>query len=600
MLFSSTFLDGIRHTVPLADVISPFVTWDRRKSARSSGYHWACCPFHNEKTPSFRVDSQKGYYYCFGCKASGDIFSFLQEKEGLSFPEVVERLAVLGGISMPISESQVKSFEPNYKHLLSVMTLATRYFEEQLRDRRGAKAQKYLTDLRGVSFSAIEQFRLGYAPDGYAGLKDYLTSCGVPIRDMIDAGLVVTRDTSSSYDYFRDRVMFPITDLQERVVAFGGRALSSDAKAKYLNSPETPLFRKGRLLYHAAPARRGARRAGSLIVVEGYMDVIALVQAGIDSVVSPLGTALTREQLSCLWSMSDEPVMCFDGDPAGEKAAHRVMDLALPFLIPGKSLRFALLSCGQDPYDLVQEKGENGVKEAVLNAVPLVDMLWNREFGLTNPSTPERRALFVRHLRDLTQTIKDTEVRQLYKAEFETRRESERAASPLAPRLWTGASGRHFSSSLRVVPKKEALDSLAREGVFIMIALNYPGILCEEIEIFGRLELTIQRLNDLLCAILDLAVMEKVTNSEVLWDRLELKGFGKLLQRVDRVVRQVPYRFALSGCERDEVVRGLKDTLSLHRRFILNQEVQAAQEAGDVDRLVHLKKEVFREEEKVT
>src|SRR5207302_323168 len=314
------------------------------------------------------------------------------ETEGVGFTEAVERLAAMAGLPLPAATPDAARHEQRRKTLYDVMELAAKFFAGTLASRVGAKARGYLGD-RAISPSTQLQFRLGYAPSERFALKEHLGAQGISADDMIEAGLLVSgEDIPVPYDRFRDRVMFPISDLRGRVIAFGGRALEKDAQAKYLNSPETPLFHKGGTLYNIAAARKAAHEGAQIVVVEGYIDVIAMVTAGYEAAVAPLGTALTEDQLALLWKMADEPLLCFDGDSAGRRAAYRAVDLALPHIRPGKTVKFALLPEGQDPDDLVRSGGREAISEVIGAARPLADMLWQRETESGSFDTPERRA----------------------------------------------------------------------------------------------------------------------------------------------------------------------------------------------------------------
>jgi len=285
---------------------------------------------------------------------------------------------------LPARDAEADKRDQERASLTDVMKLATAYFLEKLQAPEGAKARAYLRG-RGLTAQTQNAFQLGYAPESRSGLKEFLAGKGVQ-KDQIEAcGLVVFGDDIPvSYDRFRDRIMFPIEDSRGRVIAFGGRAMSADAPAKYLNSPETELFHKGQILYNFAKARKSVQDKGTVIAVEGYMDVIALAQAGITHAVAPLGTALTENQLELLWRMAGEPVMCFDGDQAGIRAALRSADLALPLIKPGKSLRFAMLPDGKDPDDLVKSGGPEAFQAVLAEARPLIDMIWSRETSAGN------------------------------------------------------------------------------------------------------------------------------------------------------------------------------------------------------------------------
>ena len=373
MRFPPSFLDEIRDRVPISAVVGARVSWDKRKTNASRGDYWACCPFHGEKSPSFHCEDRKGRYHCFGCGVSGDHFKFLTELDGMSFPEAVEKIADMAGVPMPAHDEQAERREKERASLTDVMEMATQFFQEQLQSAAGAKARSYLRE-RGLTPATQQAFRLGYAPESRNALKEFLAGKGVPKADIEACGLVRHGDDIPvSYDWFRDRIMYPIPDSRGRIIAFGGRALAPDALAKYMNSPDTELFHKGNVLYNYVRARKAQQKDGTVIAVEGYMDVIALAQAGFENAVAPLGTALTENQLELLWRMTGEPVLCFDGDKAGLKAAWRAADMALPMIQAGRTVRFALLPEGKDPDDLVRDAGPDAFRQVLAEARPLAD-----------------------------------------------------------------------------------------------------------------------------------------------------------------------------------------------------------------------------------
>ncbi|MGA7069476.1 MAG: DNA primase, partial [Pseudolabrys sp.] len=387
MRFTPQFLDELKARLPVSEVVGR-----RVKLVRSGREFKGLSPFNKEKTPSFFVNDQKQAWFDFSSGKNGSIFDFVMQSEGVSFSEAVERLAQMAGMPLPKISREDEARSERRKTLHDVMELAAKFFQDTLASRTGAKARGYLAD-RGLDPATQLKFRLGYAAGERFALKEHLGSHGIPVEDMVEAGLLISGDDIPvPFDRFRDRVMFPITDLRGRVIAFGGRALEKDAQAKYLNSPETPLFHKGATLYNIAAARQAAHEGAPLIAVEGYVDVIAMVTAGFTATVAPLGTALTEDQLTLLWKMADEPVLCFDGDGAGLRAAYRAVDLAMPRIKPGKSLRFALLPQGQDPDDLVRSGGREAVSEVITAARPLADILWARETEGHSFDTPERRA----------------------------------------------------------------------------------------------------------------------------------------------------------------------------------------------------------------
>src|SRR5882757_5215013 len=360
MRISPEFLEDLKSRLPVSEVVG------RRVKLKKAGREWkGLSPFNKEKTPSFFVNDQKQAWFDFSSQKNGNIFDFLMQTEGVSFPEAVERLASMAGVALPRFTPEAEAREERRKTLHDVVEIAAKFFEATLQSRGGAKARGYLAD-RAIEPATQVKFRIGYAPPERFALKEHLGAQGISTDDMIEAGLLVSGENIPvPADRFRDRVMFPITDLRGRVIAFGGRALEKDVPAKYLNSPETPLFHKGSNLYNLASARLAAHDGAALVVVEGYVDVIAMVAAGYPATVAPLGTALTEDQLALLWKMTDEPVLCFDGDGAGRRAAYRALDLALPHVKPGKTVAFALLPEGQDPDDLVRSGGREAVAEVI-------------------------------------------------------------------------------------------------------------------------------------------------------------------------------------------------------------------------------------------
>src|SRR5580704_17746295 len=416
MRFPPQFLDELRTRLPVSEVVG------RRVKLKRAGREWkGLSPFNQEKTPSFTVNDQKGFFHDFSSDKHGDIFGFVMETEGLTFPEAVERLAGLAGVPMPTMSEAAEAQEVRRRTLHDVVELAAKFFESTLAARTGAKARGYLAD-RGIEPATQLKFRIGYAPPERFPLKEHLGAQGISVEDMIEAGHVISGDDIPiAYDRFRDRVMFPISDLRGRVVAFGGRALDKDAPAKYLNSPETPLFHKGAMLYNGASARQAAHDGAQVIAVEGYVDVIAMVTAGFHATVAPLGTALTEDQLALLWKLADEPVLCFDGDAAGRRAAYRAVDLALPKLAPGKSLLFASLPEGQDPDDLARSGGPSAIAEVLAAARPLAEVLWTRETETGRFDTPERRAGLEMRINEVTAAIAHDAVRRYYRQDLAER-----------------------------------------------------------------------------------------------------------------------------------------------------------------------------------
>lgn len=416
------FLDELRNRVPISRIVGRKVTWDLRRSNQAKGDWWAPCPFHGEKTASFHVDDQKGFYYCFGCHAKGDALSFLREAEGMGFMEAVAVMASEAGLPMPERSPREQAQTDRRSQLVEVMDRALRWFRLQLQSGAGGAARDYLTR-RGLDGAALDRFEIGFAPDLRQGLLRHLTEAGVPERLVVEAGLAARPDDGGApYDRFRGRIIFPIRDARGRCISFGGRAMDPNARAKYLNGPETALFDKGRNLYNLGPARAAVAKGQPLVVAEGYMDVIALVLAGFEGAVAPLGTAITEDQLRLMWRVSPEPVITLDGDAAGQRAAMRLVDMALPLAGPGQALRFAVMPGGQDPDDLIRAGGAGAMRAVLDQAQPLVELLWRRETEGRVFDSPERRAALDRALADAVAQIPDPATREHYSRELKNRR----------------------------------------------------------------------------------------------------------------------------------------------------------------------------------
>ncbi len=422
MSLPAGFLDELRGRLSLAQVVGRKVVWDRRKSNPGKGDMWAPCPFHQEKSASFHVDDRKGYYYCFGCHAKGDAISFVRETENVGFTEAIEILAREAGMQVPARDPQSQQRADRRTQLSDVMEQVVQFYRLQLKTQSGEGARAYLQK-RGLSPAAWDRWDLGYAPR--AGLFHHLRDKGVALDLMVDSGMVVVPDDGREpFDRFRDRIIFPIRDARGRAISLGGRAMDPAAPAKYLNGPETPLFDKGRNLFNMGPAREAAGKGKPLIVAEGYMDVIALSEAGFGAAVAPLGTAVTADQLALMWRITDEPLIALDGDTAGMRAAMRVVDLALPLLVAGKGLRFALLPEGQDPDDLIKARGAPAMQAVIDAAMPMVRLMWQRETEGKVIDSPERRAALDKQLRALIMTITDASIRKHYGDEVNRLRQS--------------------------------------------------------------------------------------------------------------------------------------------------------------------------------
>lgn len=593
--FSPQLLDAIRDRLALSDVVGRRVTYDKRKSQPQKGDFWACCPFHNEKTPSFHVDDRKAIYHCFGCGASGDHFRFLTEKEGLSFPEAVERLADEAGVELPKADPRAIEQEQKRASLYDVMALAQQFFIEQLQGSEGATARGYLQQ-RGLRLETQRRFGIGYAPRERAALKQYLAARGIAHEQMVEAGLLVAGDDIPvSYDKFRDRIMFPILDLRERVIAFGGRAMSPDNPAKYMNSPETPLFSKRRILYNAANARKAAHERGRIIVVEGYMDVIALSQVGIHEAVAPLGTALTDEQLQLLWKMADEPILCFDGDEAGLRAASRSVDVALPLLQAGKSQSFAFLPKGMDPDDLVRESGRDGFEKILHDQLPLHKFVTLRHFEGALYDTPERKAALEKKIFADIALIKDQTIAYHYR----------KSARLDLLNFFSAHDGRLHTSEFKeqVQRMKLEIQSSALDRLILGFIVEYPWLVDAFDSELSRIEFGNSAFITFISEIRHLVDEEKVSSVTEIYNTVP-EGFHAVLHLVHGIpergmkegddVRRYAHRrgyrlyMIFPGLELNPPDDLLVRTMDLHIRLLearaIAHDLEDAKNSGDAER----------------
>jgi DNA primase len=601
MRYTPEFLDELRARLPVSHVVG------RRVKLKKAGREWkGLSPFNQEKTPSFTVNDQKGFYQDFSSGKHGDIFSFVMETEGVSFPEAVERLAGIAGVPMPKASKEAAAQEARRKTLYEIIELAAKFFEATLASRAGAVARGYLAD-RGISPATQLRFRLGYASNERFALKEHLGKQGVSVGDMIEAGLLISGDDIPvPFDRFRERVMFPITDLRGRTIAFGGRALAKDVAAKYLNSPETPLFHKGSNLYNGAAARAAAHQGESVIAVEGYVDVIAMVTAGFPAAVAPLGTALTEEQLGLLWKMADEPILCFDGDTAGRRAAYRAVDLALPRLSPGKSLRFALLPEGQDPDDLVRSGGRGALAEVLGAARPLAEVLWQRETEAGAFDTPERRAALEARIGEIAGSIAHEAVRKYYRQDLQdrlgllfTRASGKRDTfgrknggrpglrhgrqrggkwqqpTALGNELLTARSPRLQTSSL-VRGFKTRLPT--REALILMAVVNHPVLLETHVEEFAAIEFLHPDAGLLRRAILDAVHDHETPDTEAIRADIAARGLSGVLARVENAITHASDWPARADAAEDDVAEWWRHIITLHHKAgTLNKELKEAE-----------------------
>ena len=499
------FIEDLRQRVPLSDVVGR-----RVKLIRKGRRHSGLCPFHAEKTPSFSVVDDDGFYHCFGCGVHGDAISFLREMDGLEFMEAVERLAEMAGLAVPRTVPQDPAASRQRKAALDILEETTLFFEAALRRDDGRDATRYLKQ-RGLDSAIVKTYRIGYSPR--MGLRAALKDKGFSDEDMLAAGVIRKSDRDGSlYDYFRDRVMFPIENRQGKVIAFGARALG-DAQPKYLNSGEGPTFSKKAVLYGWVQAREGLRRNLPLVVAEGYMDVIAIHHSGAAAAVAPLGTALTPEQIALLWKLHDEPVLCFDGDAAGQRAQTRALERILPLLEPGRSARLAVLPEGKDPDDLIAASGPEGFRKVIGTARSLVDSLWEQIQAEFDIRQPEARAQFWQAVRGHVRSIGNNQVRSAYGDEIESRIAAMRnqirgISSMVAPRR----------------ASRPQTGLINRHRAVVALLLAHPSLVSANFEALSMLDSGDQSLESLKKALIDAVIRDPDLDAEAI--NYHLKGLN--------------------------------------------------------------------------
>ncbi len=549
MSLSPAFLDELRARTSLSALVGKSV-----KLQRAGKEFRACCPFHNEKSPSFYVNDDKGFYHCFGCGAHGDAIRWMTDQRGLPFIDAVKELAAAAGLDMPEQDRRQAERDRRAKGLREAMEDAQKWFVEQLHGLEGAEARAML-ERRGIRPETARAFGMGYAPDSRGKLRQALSEYGDAM--LVEAGLLIAVDGKEPYDRFRGRLMIPIRDVRGRVIAFGGRIIG-DGEPKYLNSPETPLFDKGRNLFNLDRAQAAARKADRVIAVEGYMDVIALAQAGFDEAVAPLGTAMTEHQLDRLWRMSDVPLLCFDGDSAGQKAAIRAAHRALPMLQPGRSLAFVTLPDGQDPDDLVRGSGPGAFETLLHEARPLVEAIWQNEMRAAPLKTPEERAGLGSRLRALAQEIHDSDVRKEYLATF-----NRLVWDLFHPERPSGSFVKFKAPHALQRATADRVMAIAQHGIaqatFIpaLVAgfLRHPWMIAPLAEIFSDIEMNSKKLRLIREAMFRETLSTPDLDSESLRERLKADALGPVVTRLDQIT--LAFSFLSSGTPRTTAARDL-------------------------------------------
>jgi DNA primase len=589
MAFPQNFLDEIKNRIAVSDVVGRRVKLQRRGRE-----YVGLSPFKQERTASFTVNDDKQFYHCFATGKHGSVFDFIMETEGLSFPEAVEQLARQAGLEMPERDPQAAQKAAAQATLIDVTEAAALWFQAQLKTPAAQEARAYL-ERRGVSAELIERFGIGYAPAGRTALMEHLTARQMRPDQIVEAGMAIQPDEAGRppYDRFRERIIFPIHDARGRVIAFGGRAMSADAKAKYLNSPETPLFHKGSVLFNFARARQPAYDANMVLVAEGYMDVVGLARAGLNHAVAPLGTAITEDQIRLLWRLAPEPMMCLDGDEAGLRAAYRAIDRILPQLKPGFSMQFAILPPGKDPDDVVRDGGVEAMQEVLGRARSLIDLMWEREIERAPWDTPERAAALKQRLRAAVALIQDKDVRTLYGQEVKSRLDA-LLGSPNAPygnqnRGQTAAynrnPGRNQRGSWGHRRPQPATSELRRsdlgrgemsfprrEALIVLAVLNHPALLLTQRDRFENLDLSASELDKLRFEIIDhydhIGDGEAGLDIDALTGHLKGRGMTQLLQRLGQMPEARLLTFVRKESGLEEVLAAWLETTVVHHKLL--------------------------------
>lgn len=561
------FVSTLRQTVRLSDVVRSHLKLQRR------GREFVgLCPFHNEKGASFTVNDDKGFYHCFGCGAHGDMFDFVMQKLNMPFKEVVELLADQAGIQVPKfggSQAQAQAQSMN-EQLYHVNEAACLWFEEQMRTMAPSPVLPYLKQ-RGLSKTVVLQFRLGYAPE--SGLKKHLSSQGFTMDLLFQAGLLIQpEDGREPYERFRRRLMFPIQDAKGRVIGFGGRIIDQ-GEPKYLNSPDTPLFHKGKNLYALHWALPQARSGDPFIVVEGYMDVIALHQGGIKSAVAPLGTSLTGEQIQLMWRNHDTPILWFDGDEAGQRAAERAALKCLEVLKPGHSLKFAFLPTGEDPDSLIRGQGMMVARQCLAKTTPLIDMLWRIFLHQRLLEMPEQKAKARQDLIDLTQSIQDPDTRHFYRQELNQRLQA-LIHKPYRPEK--GQNQQQINPAdrpqLGIAQKK-----IQGQKILLATVINHPTLVSEVAEQLMIFEAASDTIDKLRHALLTLQVESPDLSREELVNRLHEEGFSEIISEFEKNFWQTHAKFISPSASYDEALQGWREIWQLvQENQFLHEEANQA------------------------
>jgi len=578
MSIQNNITEEIKSKILLSEVIQNYVNWDSKKSNISKGIYWACCPFHNEKTASFTVDNSKNTYHCFGCNAHGDAFKFLMDHQNIQFREALTILAGMSGVKLNPSNNYNPIEDQKRQILQTINEEASNFFRGELLKQENKQALNYL-ETRGLGAEDINKFALGYAR-GDGKLIPHLNSIGYSNNQIQEAGLIIESDQGNFYERFRNRIMFPITNPQNKIIAFGGRDLSGNSQAKYINSPETRIFQKKNILYNFYNAKNVRDTDRKILAVEGYFDCISLSVNGFPNSVATMGTSLSQDQIKLLWQLSSIPLLCYDGDEAGSKAAERVVELIFPILKPGYSMNFVFLPKGMDPDDVIKDYGTEYLNELSNNSISLIDLFWNLHINDPDYGTPEERAHIQSHMNAMINRIENIEVRKQYSLHINDKLNAFwKSKSFESNKIFFKNKIRKPSSDLirklnagnnNLVYKKE-------EIYLIQALLNYPEILSDHSDDVITLKLSDDKLDKLRSEIIDTIYSKKITNQNVslLASILVEKGFEEILNSINTEYKEFGIKYLANKEQQKELKDWLKNLIYELKKHDLNRKIEA-------------------------
>lgn len=581
MSIQNNITEEIKSKILLSEVIQNYVNWDSKKSNISKGIYWACCPFHNEKTASFTVDNSKNTYHCFGCNAHGDAFKFLMDHQNIQFREALTILAGMSGVKLNPSNNYNPIEDQKRQILQTINEEASNFFRGELLKQENKQALNYL-ETRGLGAEDINKFALGYAR-GDGKLIPHLNSIGYNNNQIQEAGLIIENDQGNFYERFRNRIIFPITNPQNKIIAFGGRDLSGNSQAKYINSPETKIFQKKNILYNFYNAKNVRNPDRKMLAVEGYFDCISLSVNGFPNSVATMGTSISQDQIKLLWQLSSIPLLCYDGDEAGIKAAERVVELIFPILKPGYSMNFVFLPKGMDPDDVIKDYGTEYLNELSNNSISLIDLFWNLHINDPDYGTPEERAHIQSHMNAMINRIENIEVRKQYSLHINDKLNA----------FWKSKSFESNKVFFKNKIKKPSSDLIRKLNVgnnnlvykkeeiyLIQALLNYPEILSDHSDDLITIKLSDDKLDKLRSEIIDTIYSKKITNQNVshLGSILVEKGFEEILNSINTEYKEFEIKHLANKEQQMELKYWFRNLIYELRKHDLNRKIETTKQ----------------------